>query len=483
MHLTLIDRLLDGQFPGALHRPPGEAPTDHVLGSASSPVGELTPGVKPLVTEPLPGAADNQSLLVTLVNNRSMLRDSPEEEREQRRSYAYKLLTIGRANALSSRSTRAHELIMAAFDLAREHDFPLVACVSASVLFNLFSHNSDHREEYYYYLGQLKHYRSVAAQCEKLRVFFNAHWHLSPELRAQGEQLLADARYVQQRARSYQLAVLIGMGGLRLLDVQQEAEAVVAHCVRTEDSLGSYSIPASARDLLAFRLTRLYALVQLNRLASATVLLKAILRSTTLSPASRAKLLETATLLALREGDTDRAVAALHRWREHCESRRVLLEEAGYYTLGVTVTWLMENFAIPIGTVPPPVLPTFKRSWRGPEADRARFYHLLYLALQRIAVGRMADARRSLTEATAVGRASGVPRVIIFAGMLATITEQDFHRVAVCRHATRYGKKLLRLPLERAATEVAWEPYPFEELWEKILSVLPTKRYTKRKKK
>jgi len=63
-----------------------------------------------------------------------------------------------------------------------------------------------------------------------------------------------------------------------------------------------------------------------------------------------------------------------------------------------------------------------------------------------------------------------------FYTLISILFEQDFHRLAVERHASKFFKKLQSKPFEGELTISLEEIIPFEELWRIILGFLENKR-------
>lgn len=67
-----------------------------------------------------------------------------------------------------------------------------------------------------------------------------------------------------------------------------------------------------------------------------------------------------------------------------------------------------------------------------------------------------------------------------FIKMLLVIPAQGFHKSAVLRHAEKYHKMLLSMPIDMANQSHDVEIIPYEDLWEMVLESLQNKIHKKK---
>ena len=450
-----------------------------------SPVGEAA-----VLDCTLGGAVHRRTLRhleVVLVNNLMTLRpgEMTSGKLEDTRKYIWKLIAIGRRQVFKSNSVLVIPFLKEAFHLAEDAGLVLPAKIASESLSLMLAHLHFNEKEYLFYQKRADYYREVnlffqkSIVCYRKLTYLKANSDDTTLLVKLGEAGLesligrgAKADHLALNLMEYQLKIKIN-------EIKNNPAGVIEHASSALKFLKARTENTQEKEL-AFTTYIGYSYLLTNNYEKGTEVIDRLLQESEYSTHNFGKMLEIKVLLSLRTGHYQEASQAYVAFIDVING----FKDASLFDRSNSLFQAYLYLLARIGTVSleydDPDLQLKKLGARlerlalSSDVTDVTHYHLISL-VEQIIKGKHRKARECWRALTAPKQGVGI-RYKYFYTLLSIVFEQDFHRMAVERHASKYLKKLQSKPFEGELTVSLEEVIPYEELWQLILNLLGNKR-------
>jgi len=450
-----------------------------------SPAGEAA------VLECMEGGSVHRKTLrhleCVLVNNLTALQpgEMTSGKLADTRKYVWKLIAIGRRLINRPDSVVIVPFMKEAFHHAEKAGLVSACKTSSELLAILLGHLFFDEKEYLFYRKRADYYREInlvlqrATLCYRETTYrYNAGENTASVI-AIAEGGLNRLQNSPLSADHPSLILIAFQLKNKIAEIKNSPEEIVCNAEKALEYIEGIS-NIYAEDRIAYLLYMSYAHLTNNDYDNGNLIINNILKRIHPKEHNYGKLRETLVLLSLRTKhyhEAENAYDAFSRWADNNDPKKQFEKSIKLFQSYLKLLKLVKVTKFDKSKDKINITGTkmqMDNLLRLNDSDTIIHYLIIGL-IEKLAKGQHRSARKRWRELPLPRSAKNI-RYKCFYNLLAIVFKQDFHRMAVERHAIKYLNKLRSIPLINNSGLSLDEVIPFEQMWEIVILQLDNKR-------